>query len=130
MTDGVVAEGEPGVVADGPLADGVFTLEEWREVTLKTASSRPQRQEEDGSVCDLVAGLVLYSSTPVRWEDVPEGYPEFLHIGYGAVDAQSLALAGRVLRGEEALPDRSRTDTYFSVDRPVRETLHGVFAGG
>lgn len=126
---GILARGPSGRVESGPLKDGKFTLEEWKEITFKTASSRPKRQREDGSVCDAVAGLVLYSSTPVMWEQVPEGYPEYLHIGYGAVDRPAVELAFGVLAGREGMPDRTATDRYFEADRTVREELHRIYRG-
>ncbi|MFN2526277.1 MAG: S8 family serine peptidase [Actinomycetota bacterium] len=129
IESGMAASGRAGLVAEGPLADGVFTLEEWKEVTYRTASARPEGQREDGSVCSGGAGYVIYDSTPVRWEDVPAEYPEYLHIGYGAVDAQSLQLAFSVLRGVEPVPDRGETDDYFAMDAQVRGALHAVYRG-
>lgn len=128
ITKGVAARGN-AEIAGGPLADGRFTLEEWKEVLFKTATSRPRGQKHDGRVCGLVEGLLLFSSTPVRWEQIPEGYPEFLHIGYGATDDVSMDLASDVLSGKANLPDRSRTDAYFEIDESVRTALHGVFRG-
>ncbi len=64
------------------------------------------------------------------WKDVPEGYPEYLHIGYGAVDRDSMTLAAKVLAGNAELPDRSDTDAYFAADRQVREPLHEVYSTG
>ncbi len=100
---GVVAAGPARRVRSGPLADGRFTLGEWKAVVLKTASPRPGRQREDGSVCSTPRGFVLYDTTPVKWKDVPEGYPEFLHIGYGATDNAATARAFRVLEGTAEL---------------------------
>lgn len=125
VRDVVVAEGDAGDVTDGPLADGVLTVEEWREVTFKTATDRPERQHEDGPPCDPG----LYGPTPVMWSDVPDDYPEYVHIGYGAVDRPAMQRAFSVLRGDEAVPDRSETDQYFAVDRTARETTHTVFRG-
>ncbi|MGH2757644.1 MAG: S8 family serine peptidase [Actinomycetota bacterium] len=129
VTKGVAARGRAGLVSRGPLKDGKFTLDEWKEVLFKTASARPKRQEEDGSVCDAISGLVLYSSLPVTWEQVPQGYPEYLHIGYGAVDAPAVNLAFDVLAGKAEMPDRSATDDYFETDRTVREELHRIYRG-
>jgi Subtilase family len=124
----VVASGPKGIVKDGPLADGKFTLEEWKRVVYVSASPRPQGQKEDGSPCDLVEGLVLYSATPVKWSDVPEGYPEFLHIGYGAVDSEAMDLASAILQGKEQAPDRSTTDAYFGIDQTMREATYEVWS--
>lgn len=126
--DGVVAEGEPGLAASGPLADGVFTLAEWKEVVFKTATPRPERQHEDGAVCDSVLDAP-YQTTPLQWSDVPEDAPAYVFIGYGAVDAPALGLAFEVLRGDQALPDRSAEDAYFAADHDTREMLFDVWGG-
>lgn len=127
VEDGVVARGPSGRVPDGPLADGELTLDEWKELTFKTATPRPKGQYEDGPPCDAVSGSGAYMPTPIKWEQVPEGYPEYLHIGYGAVDDPARALALKVLRGAEPMPDRSATDTYFTFDYAVRSRLHQVY---
>lgn len=123
--DGVVASGPAGLVASGPLADGVFTGDEFRSVLLKTATARPGEQFEDGPRC----GAGAFAPTPVKWTDVPAQYPEFIQIGYGAVDRVAQDLAVKVLTGETALPDRSTTDQYFAADHAVRSALHPVFDG-
>lgn len=123
-----VAQGTAVGVDAGPLADGKLTLAEWKTLLFQTSTARPVRQYEDGSVCDLVGGLVLYGSLPVQWKDVPPDYPEYLHVGYGAVDNQSRALAFQVLGGEKPLPDRSRTDAYFAAEAPIRSQLHQAYS--
>jgi hypothetical protein len=125
VADGVVTQAADGVTLPdaGPLADGTLTLAEWRDVTFDTATERPVRQQDDGPPC----GTGQYGPTPVLWEDVPPEYPEYLHIGYGAVDRPSMALAFEVLRGEQALPDRSDTDQFFTLDDAARSALHTVW---
>ncbi len=123
VAKGVVARGPRGLVEAGPLADGELTLEEWKTVLFKTASPRPKGQFEDGPPCPTG----LYGPTPVKWVDVPENYPEYLHIGYGAVDDAALKQAFGVLRGRLELPDRSSTDEYFANEGRVRGQLHEVF---
>jgi hypothetical protein len=123
--NGVVASGPAGIVPSGPLADGVFTSAELRAVLLKTATARPGTQSEDGPVC----GAGPYMPTPVKWTDVPAQYPEFIQIGYGAVDRVAQTLAVKVLTGEAPLPNRSTTDTYFTVDDTVRRALLPVWDG-
>lgn len=125
VLDGVVASGAAGVVASGPLADGTFTLAEWKRLVFTTATARPVRQYEDGPTC----ATGQFGPTPVQWKDVPAQYPEFLHIGYGAVDTPAVDLAGKVLRGEAPAPDRARTDQYFAADAAARGALHQVFRG-
>jgi hypothetical protein len=121
----VVASGQPELVPSGPLADGSFTSAELRSVLLKTATARPGAQFEDGPRCTDP----LYGSHNVKWTDVPAAYPEYVQIGYGAVDRVAQELAAKVIRGESALPDRSATDQYFTVDNAVRSTLHIAFRG-
>lgn len=126
VDDDVVARGPRGLVPTGPLADGIFTLWEWRRVIFLTATARPMRQFEDGPPCELASGA--FAATPLQWKDVPAEYPEFLNIGYGAVDSQSIQLAGDVLSGIAQAPDRSRTDTYFDIDRSLRSSAYQVFS--
>jgi hypothetical protein len=121
----VVAQGDPGAIDAGPLADGVLTLAEWRRLVFATATPRPERQPEDGPPC----ATGQFGPTPVLWRDVPDDYPEFVHIGYGAVDRPAIALAAEVLRGVAPLPDRQRTDDYFAADDAVRRQTHPVYRG-
>lgn len=123
VENGLVARGRKGIVEKGPIADGKLTMEEWKEVTFKTATRRPKGQFEDGPPCEPG----LYGPTPVRWTDVPDGYPEYLHIGYGAVDDAAAALAKKVLKGKMQLPDRPETDEFFARERQIREATHPVF---
>lgn len=123
----ILAGGPAGRVGSGPLEDGEFTLAEWKELLFKTATERPKRQEEDGSVCDVVAGLGIYASTPIQWEQVPEQYPEYLHIGYGAVDRPAVKVAFQVLHGQRPTPNRDETDAFFEKDRIIREQSHAIF---
>jgi hypothetical protein len=121
----VVAQGRANGVKTGPLADGRLTLAEWRDLVLKTATRRPVKQYEDGPPCPVD----LYGPTPVQWSQVPDAFPEAPLIGYGAVDRPSIALAGKVLRGTAALPDRATTDRYFAADKQVRTATYTVFSG-
>jgi hypothetical protein len=126
----VVAKGRAGIVKTGPLADGVLTLAEWRQVLFETAVRRPLKQYEDGPVCTPTSGgSGMYDASPVAWNQVPDQFPEYTLIGYGAVDRTSVAVAGKVLRGTAPLPARPDTDRYFATDRQVRETTATVFRG-
>ena len=124
--NGVVARGPAGLVKQGPLADGVFTLDEWKRVVFVTATPRPARQREDGPPCGALEAP--HNETPVRWVDIPPQYPEYVQIGYGASDRPAQRLATQVLRGEIPAPDRARTDSYFAVDHQVRTLTYGVFS--
>jgi hypothetical protein len=126
VDDGVVARGTPGLVSSGPLADGTFTKDEWKRLVYVSATPRPTAQYEDGPPCGVE--WTPYNPTPVKWSDVPSGYPEYVQIGYGAVDRPSIALAGKILRGEAAAPDRSATDQYFVVDGTARRATYEVWS--
>ncbi len=125
---GIVASGPKGVVKTGPLADGKFTLEEWKRLVFVTATERPEAQYEDGPPCDAVDGTGLYTATPIPWSDVPPEYPEYVHIGYGAVDRPAMKLALQILLGKAEFPDRTDTDDFFAYDRQFRETTYEVFS--
>ncbi|HVE73972.1 MAG TPA: S8 family serine peptidase [Mycobacteriales bacterium] len=128
VRSGVVAVGRKGAVASGPLSDGTFTLEEWRAVMLATATRRPVRQYEDGPPCEPTSAT--YSPTPIQWQQVPDSYPEYVNIGYGAVDRPSLKLAKEVLAGKAPMPDRAAMDQYFRYDRQAREATYQVWSTG
>lgn len=123
-----VAVGRRNAVRSGPLADGVLTLAEWRAVLQATATRRPVRQYEDGPPCEVTRAP--YSPTPVQWQQVPDSYPEYVHIGYGAVDRPSLALGAEVLRGLKPMPDRAATDAYFRYDHQARTASYQVWSAG
>lgn len=123
--DGVMASGDPGAITSGPLADGQLTREEWQRILYTTATDRPVAQHEDGPTCGI--GGAPYNEVPVRWSDVPAGFPEYLNIGYGAVDDPAWALTQQVLRGEADLPDRSTTDAYFTAHHAAGGVTHTVY---
>lgn len=125
VREGAVARGRR--TPSGPLADGVLTVAEWREVVVRSATPRPERQPEDGPPCPMTDPF--FHPTPVEWKQVPEGAPEYLFIGYGAVDRAAVALGRRVLAGAAPAPDRSTTDLFFCADRAAREALHPVYRG-
>lgn len=127
LDDGALATGAPGEIADGLLADGVFDMADLRDVLFHTATSRPAPQDEDGPTCQLTG---TYDATPVAWSDVPDEYPGYLHLGYGAVDRPAVALAADVLRGLQPMPDRAAEDEFFTVHEELRATLHQVWTTG
>jgi hypothetical protein len=63
----------------------------------------------------------------VRWADVPSAFPEYVQIGYGAVDEEGHTRALQTLRGEAPLPDRSSTDRFMALDAQSRAALHTVY---
>lgn len=127
--DAVVAQGRAPGVRTGPLADGRFTVAEWRRVLLTTATARPKASPDDGPPC-VVNGAGLYSATPVEWSAVPSSFPGHMLIGYGAVDPPALAAARAVLAGRSPLPARAQEDEFFARDADVRARMHQIFRGG
>lgn len=123
--EGVLAQGDATGITEGPLADGSLTREEWQRVLYTTATARPAAQTEDGPPCGALGAP--YNEVPVKWTDVPAGFPEFLNIGYGAVDGPAVELAGQVLRGSTPLPDRSATDAYFEAHHTAGDVTHGIY---
>jgi hypothetical protein len=105
----------------------VLTLEEFRRLILVAANPRPMSMPEDAGTC-FGSG---YDATPVHWSQVPQGYPEYLHIGYGALDLAGMTTAGGLMSGRIAEePDRSSTDAYFAQDDAVRRQLHAEYTLG
>jgi hypothetical protein len=110
-------------MARGPLADGVFTLDEWRRVLLTTATTRPAAQPSDGPTCGTASGI------GPQWSTLPASFPEYALIGYGVVDGPARALAAKVLAGAASMPDRADTDRFFSVyDAGVKAAYTGFTA--
>jgi subtilase family protein len=139
--NGIAARGPAHLVRGGPLADGIFTLQEWRTVLLHTAEVRPQPGRDDGLLQfmggpagpkhpEYGAGENPYCqgcwTLPLTWAQVPAGYPAYLHIGYGAINERSVALAARVLSGRSALPPRSNEDAFFAREGQLRGALFGL----
>jgi hypothetical protein len=122
---GVLAAGDPGAITAGPLADGRLTRAEWQRLLYATANPRPVRQFEDGPPCGALGAP--YNEVPVRWQDVPAGFPEYALIGYGAVDDNARGAALQVLRGEAALPSRAATDQYFAAHHTVGGVTHDLY---
>ncbi len=134
--DGVVAAGPAGLVDAGPLADGVFTMAEWRDVFLHTAQARPLETGDDGWVQFTgEPGSVPHHpeygpgenpfcfgcwTLPVLWKDVPEDRPAHLSIGYGGINTYSRDLAMSVLMGTASIPARPEVDDFFAQEEPIR----------
>jgi hypothetical protein len=123
--DDVFATGDAGAITEGPLADGVLDRDEWQRLLYTTASDRPERQYEDGPPCGAFGAP--YNELPILWADVPDGYPEYVNIGYGAVDTEAMSRAGQVLLGELPIPDRTSTDRYFELHEAVGGQTHTAY---
>jgi hypothetical protein len=124
----------------GPLADGVFTLREFKALLFHTAEARPQAGRDDGLLqwvgsagqdvpLDLITtygpGANPFCNgcwtLPVDWSSVPRAVEQWPLIGYGGVDERSVALATAVLAGRAPEPQRATDDLLYRVDQQVRE---------
>ena len=140
LRDGNLAIGTPPEGASPMLADGALSLAEWRTLLERTAEALPAEGTHDGLMHFLggpgVPQRPEYGpgenpfclgcwTLPLRWTEIPAGFPAHHSIGYGGVNERSIALARAVLRGEAALPLRLVEDEYFEQDRAVREAIFG-----
>lgn len=135
---GVVARGPAGRAKAGPLADGVFTLDELRALLFRTAEARPRAGKHDGllhwagapRVPDFTQfgpGANPYcqgcTTMPVEWSAVPAAADAYQSIGYGAINERSVALAFAVLRGTAPEPARAAEDAAYARDQEIRRAL-------
>ena len=138
--DGVVARGPARRVKSGPLADGVFTLEELRAVFLRTAEDRPAEGRDDGLVhwtgeprgpefTPFGPGANPFCqgcwTMPADWTVIPADAPAFPLVGYGAINERSLAAAFAVLAGTTPEPERPQEDQAFDLDQQLRAVIFG-----
>ncbi|PKO04828.1 MAG: hypothetical protein CVU41_15185 [Chloroflexi bacterium HGW-Chloroflexi-3] len=110
----VVANGFP--IANSPfLNDGKMTRAELREAILKTAF--PLNQDNDPSGLPYVYPLTApyNDNTDVLFE------------GYGAATPNGARRAIEVLLGKIPLPERPFEDSFFTIDRQIRDTLYGGY---
>ena len=114
----VLAKGEPGLVADGPLADGVLTLTEFKQAIYLTALATPTDDESDGDACDVSAGgFPAGENLPA-----PARFP--IH-GYGEVNHASIDAAIAVIRGEAPMPERPDDDQQYMLARERKMVVVG-----
>ena len=102
----VLAKGEPGLVGDGPLADGVFTLTEFKQTMYLTALAVPTDDESDGDACDVLAGGFPGG------ELLPAAARFPIH-GYGEINHASIDAAIAVVKGEAPMPERPDDDAAY-----------------
>ena len=135
---GIVACGRPGAVPKGPLADGVFTLAELRDVFLHTAETLPSEGRDDGAVHwagdprppDHIENgpganpfCVGCTTMPLAWKALPESADASALVGYGGINEHSVAAGYAVLRGEEEVPARPSADAQYERDQQLRATV-------
>jgi len=102
----VLAKGEAGLVPSGPLADGFFTLTEFKQTMYLTALATPTDDESDGDAC-----LGLAGGFP-GGENLPPAARFPIH-GYGEINHASIDAAIAVLKGEAPMPERPDDDQAY-----------------
>ncbi len=104
----IMAKGDAALanITSGPLADGVFTAEEFKDVLYHTAISAGTDDESDGNDCQIIA------QGTVPGEQVPQPV-RAQYNGYGEVNAKSMDLAFPVLAGEAENPARPMDDMWY-----------------
>jgi len=110
----VIAEGFP-IPGSTYLADGKLTRAELREAVLKTAF--PLNQDNTQSIPIF----------PFPWTAPYNGDINVLFEGYGAATPNSAKRAIAVLMGEMPLPVREAEDSFFALDRQIRDSLWGGY---
>lgn len=105
----VLARGEAGLVPDGPLADGVFTLTEFKQTIYLTALATPTVDESDGDACPTYGAGGFPGG-----ENLPSAARFPIH-GYGEVNEASIAAAIAVIRGEAPMPERPDDDMQYAM---------------
>ncbi len=104
-----------GVAVDDSvyLADGALTRAELREAVLKTAMPLNQRNEVSPFPYPLTAPYT--------------GEANVLFEGYGAATPESAQRAVDVLLGRTLLPERPFEDSFFALDRQIRDSVYGGY---
>ena len=140
-TGGIVACGREGAVPSGPIADGVFTLNELEDLFLHTAEALPSEGKDDGEVHwagePRAPDYVEYgpganpfcvgcTTTPIPWSSLPAGADAYQAVGYGAINEHSVELGMKVLRGEEEMPARASADAQYGADQQLREVVYSA----
>ena len=145
VRNGILAEGRCGAVETGPLADGDFTLEEFKDLFFHTAEPRPQEGKHDGLIhwageprvpdnAEYGPGgnpfCIGCTTTPVPWSAIPKEGDAYLFIGYGGINEFSVALGKKVLAGEAGALARETADAQYEVDQSIRELMFGGATSG
>jgi hypothetical protein len=122
VSEGVLARGVPG--NSSMLADGQFTLDEAKELLMKTATARPVNTEHDGESCGMTGAP--YNTYPVSWSQIPAGIPSYYLIGYGQISTGSMDRALAVLAGDVELPSRPVEDQWHQYAETLRDTYNDL----
>lgn len=119
-----LAVGPAGLVATGPLVDGVFTLRELKDVLYHTALALPTSDATDGEACATSghAGNAYFVIATAESVPAPARFAAF---GYGEVNVASVEAGMLVLRGSADLPVRADDDLHYARAHAMKSTLVG-----
>lgn len=142
--DGLVACGKP--TRKGPLEDGMFTLDELKDVLFHTAEAHPSEGRDDGDVhwsgeprapdhVEYGPGANPFcfgcTTTPVAWESIPAaGDATYPLLGYGGINEDSVRLAAKVLAGRLDMPQRGNADAQYEADQALRDSIFAARDSG
>jgi hypothetical protein len=118
----VLAEGEADGIETGPLADGVFTMREFKDVLYHTALVTPTEDASDGEECGAARNGNPFGAGYVDAETVPKD-ARFPSQGYGEVNANSTQAAIDVLEGDQPIPERPGDDEQYERAHSMKETF-------
>lgn len=112
----ILAQGDPGGagIQGGPLADGILTQEEFKDVLYHSAIAGGSEDKSDGNLCTGPGGAYVPGS-----QVPPEVRVHFE--GYGEVNGKSIEAAVKVLGGQNKIPARALEDTWY-------RQFHGIKA--
>jgi hypothetical protein len=146
--DGIVAQSHDcsDWPSEGPLSDGLLTLDELKGVYFHTAEAHPSEGRDDGDIhwageprapdhAEFGPGANPFcfgcTTMPVAWQQIPEdGDVTYPLIGYGGINEVSVELAAKVLSGKEPMPERPGADSQYELDQEIRRSLGGQAGSG
>lgn len=104
----ILAQGDPALhdIKEGPLADGFFTMQEFKDVLYHTAIAGGSEEKSDGAACTGPGGAFVPTQGVPR--DVLAQFE-----GYGEVNGKSIEGAIDVLKGAKKDPARPGDDTWY-----------------
>ncbi|MGB0652022.1 MAG: S8 family serine peptidase [Thermoplasmatota archaeon] len=122
----ILAAGDPALrgITDGPLADGVFTLQEFKDVLYHTALPDGTDDDSDGAnPCTVTArGITDDGGVPM---DVRAQFQ-----GYGELNNASAEAATAVLTGETPLPTATEADAWYERFHALRTASYTASTTG
>lgn len=119
----VLAEGQPPEdLKEGPLADGVFTMREFKDVLYHTALVTPTEDDSDGEECGAARNGNPFGAGYVPASAVPED-ARFPFQGYGEINVASIDASIEVLQAGAEMPERGMDDWHYERAHSHKKTF-------